>query len=299
MKKFLLLITLFCSTVYANTLEFTVMHAAGGVSDIVTRFLAKETSSNLTVVNRPGAAGKIAMGHLMSEKTILLATMPQVFVTNPLNFKDLNYDPLVDLDVIATVGVMPSALLCNNKTGIESVKDLQSYTKPLTFAVGGYGSSEHVSTEVLLKKVKVNGIIVPYAQGGNKSVMDLLGGHVDCMFGNFPTIKAYTNNPSVKLILTSHNMGLNSATWEKEFREPFPLQNYLSVIAPKTMDQEIKKKITLDFTQAFQKTEFSNSLRELGVFPRSSTDAQEIQKSLKANDAIKKFILDNNIRVSQ
>lgn len=301
MKKLILsLITsLSISSSFANTLEFTVMHGPGGVSDIVTRYLAKEVNKNYNVVNRPGAAGKIAIGHVLSEKTIMLATMPQVFVTNPLNFNDLNYNPQTDLEVIATIGVMPSALLCNVKAGFETFKDFQETTKSLSFGVGGYGSSEHVSTEVLLKKVKVQNVIVPYAQGGNKSVTDLLAGHIDCMFANYPTVKAFLDHPNVRLLLTSHSMGNKATTWEKEFKEQFPLQNYLSVIAPANIDSSLKKSISEDFQAAFRKQNFSQGLQELGVFPRSSIDKTEIQKSLKVNESIRKFIVENNIKISQ
>jgi tripartite-type tricarboxylate transporter receptor subunit TctC len=280
----------------AQSLEFTVMHAPGGVSDITTRFIAKNLDKKYTVVNRPGGSGKIAMGHVMSEKTVLLATVVQVFVTNPINFNDLNYDPKIDLDVLATIGIMPSALLCNTKTGITSYQDFINTKKSLSFAVGGYGSSEHIATEVLLSKTKNNHIVVPYAQGGNKSVLDLIGGHVDCMFGNYPTVRAYTDHDSLKLLLTSHSVGLKTPSWESFYRETFPFQSYLSVIVPKTMDEYTKSKITADLKTAFQSVEYKQGLADLGLFVKSDTDRSKIRESLNYNDNIRKFILENKIK---
>jgi tripartite-type tricarboxylate transporter receptor subunit TctC len=298
-KFFLLLILFFSKFAVAQSLEFTVMHAPGGVSDIVTRYITKHyPDKNYMVVNRPGGSGKIAMGHLMTEKTHMLATTVQVFVTNPLNFNDLNYDPKKDLDVLATVGIMPSALLCNKKTGIESYNDFINVKKSLSFAVGGYGSSEHIATEVLLSKSKVKHIVVPYAQGGNKSVLDLLGGHVDCMFGNYPTVKSYTDNENLKLLLTSHSIGLSAPTWESTYKEAFPFQSYLSIIAPKSMNEITKDKITKDLNIAFQSTEYKQGLVDLGLFFKSSTDKTRIQESLNYNDSLRKFILDNKIKTT-
>lgn len=298
-KFFLLLILFFSKVVSAQSLEFTVMHAPGGVSDIVTRYITKHyPDKNYTVVNRPGGSGKIAMGHLMTEKTHMLATTVQVFVTNPLNFNDLNYDPKKDLDVLATVGIMPSALLCNKRTGIESYNDFINIKKSLSFAVGGYGSSEHIATEVLLSKSKVKHIVVPYAQGGNKSVLDLLGGHVDCMFGNFPTIKSYTDNENLKLLLTSHSIGLSAPTWESVYKEVFPFQSYLSIIVPRTMNETTKDKITKDLNTAFQSSEYRQGLIDLGLFFKSSIDKSKIQESLNYNDSLRKFILDNKIKTT-
>jgi tripartite-type tricarboxylate transporter receptor subunit TctC len=280
----------------AQSVEFTVMHAPGGVSDITTRYIAKNLDKKYVVVNRPGGSGKIAMGHLMNEKTMLLATVVQVFVTNPINFNDLNYDPKIDLDVLATIGIMPSALLCNVKTGITSYQDFINTKKSLSFAVGGYGSSEHIATELLLSKTKNNHIVVPYAQGGNKSVLDLIGGHVDCMFGNYPTVRAYTDHDSLKLLLTSHPVGLKTPSWESFYKETFPFQSYLSVIVPKTMDEYTKSKITADLKTTFQSSEYKQGLADLGLFVKSDTDKSKIKESLNYNDNIRKFILENKIK---
>ncbi len=293
---FLLVFFFYSQIVNAQSLEFTVMHAPGGVSDITTRFIAKNLDKKYTVVNRPGASGKIAMGHLMNEKTMLLATVVQVFVTNPINFNDLNYDPKTDLEVLATIGIMPSALLCNTKTGITSYQDFINTKKSLSFAVGGYGSSEHIATEVLLSKTKNNHIVVPYAQGGNKSVLDLVGGHVDCMFGNYPTVRAYTDHENLKLLLTSHPVGLKTTTWESFYKEVFPFQSYLSIIVPKTMDEYSKGKITADLKTTFQTTEYKQGLTDLGLFFKSDTDRSKIKESLNYNDNIRKFILENKIK---
>jgi tripartite-type tricarboxylate transporter receptor subunit TctC len=295
-KFFLLLILFFSKVAVAQSLEFTVMHAPGGVSDITTRYIAKNLDKKYVVVNRPGASGKIAMGHLMNEKTMLLATVVQVFVTNPINFNDLNYDHKIDLEVLATIGIMPSALLCNAKTGITSYQDFINTKKSLSFAVGGYGSSEHIATEVLLSKRKNNHIVVPYAQGGNKSVLDLVGGHVDCMFGNYPTVKAYTNHENLKLLLTSHAVGLKTSTWESFYKEVFPFQSYLSVIVPKTMDEYTKGKITADLKTIFQSAEYKQGLTDIGLFFKSDTDKSKIKESLNYNDNIRKFILENKIK---
>ena len=295
-KIFFLVLCIFIHVANAQPLEFTVMHAPGGVSDITTRYITKNLDKKYTVINRPGASGKIAMSHVMNEKTLLLATVVQVFVTNPINFNDLNYDPKTDLEVLATIGIMPSALLCNVKTGITSYQEFINTKKSLSFAVGGYGSSEHIATEVLLSKTKNNHIVVPYAQGGNRSVLDLIGGHVDCMFGNYPTVKAYTDHESLKLLLTSHAVGLKTPTWESFYKEVFPFQSYLSVIVPKTMDEYTKDKITVDLKTTFQSMEYKQGLVDLGLFLKSDTDRSKIKESLNYNDNIRKFILENKIK---
>jgi hypothetical protein len=271
------------------------MHSPGGVSDIVSRYLIKEMPKRYNPINRPGAGGKIAITHLINENTLMLATMVQVYGTNPINFED--YD-IKKLDVIANVGIMPSALLCHKKTGFETFNDLQSTTKTISFGVGGYGSNEHIATEVLIEKTKVKSIVVPYAQGGTTAINDLLGGHIDCMFGNYPTIKTHTSNTNLRLLLTSHNLGTTVTTWDNAFNNSFPLQSYLSVVISANTPNTLRKQYIDDLQSAFKETNFNTELTNLGLFPKTSVDPRETKKSIEATESIKRFIISNKLKTA-
>lgn len=296
-KKYILTMILATSSVLATAdskIEFTVMHGPGGVSDITTRELNKDLNYN--VVNRPGAGGRIAIRHLMQQEAISLATMAQIYVTNPLNVKDLNYNPATDLELIATVGVMPSALVCNKQTGISTFKEFINTKKSLSFAIGGFGSSEHLSTETLLSKLSTKHKIVAYAQGGNTGLVDLLGGHIDCMFANYPTIKSHLAD--LNFIMISHDIGTNATLWESEFNQSFPLQSYLGIIVSKKLDTSVKSKIKSDIKAAFENTSLNNRLSAIGLFPKLGMDADSLKNALDNNENLKKFILDNKIKTS-
>lgn len=298
-KLFLTLSLMFFSTVSLaeNKIEFTVMHGPGGVSDIVTREINKEL--NFNVVNRPGAGGRIAMRNIVSNPSISLATMSQIYVTNPLNFKDLEYDPYLDLELIGVAGVMPSILVCNKKVGIKNFREFLQNEKSLTFAVGGYGSSEHLNTEVLLSKITIKHTVVSYAQGGGKAVLDLLGGHVNCMFSNFPAVKPYLQHENLNFILLSHNVpGVAIPTWEKEFKQSFPLQSFLGVIISSKIDEKLKIKIQKDLSSVLNSNELKNRLEDIGLFPKTGTSDSLLKEAIDNNQKIKKFIIDNKINVS-
>lgn len=298
MKKILTLIfLLFHFSSFA--VEFTVMHAPGGVSDIVTRYLAKEMQDrSYVIINRPGASGKVALNHMMNEKTMMLATMVQVFATNPINFKDLGHDPYKDIENLAIIGIMPSALVCNNKTGINSFEEFKKIDKSLSFGVSLLGSSEHLATEIFLSKFQNNHIIIPYSQGGISGVRDLLGGHIDCMFINYPTIKSHLKNDSIKMLLTSHNIEKSIPNWNDIYKEPFPFQSYLSVIVPKSMEKDNKDKITRNLISVFNRQEFNEGLINLGLFPLASTDSKLINESLLHMRFIQNFIINKKIKIS-
>jgi tripartite-type tricarboxylate transporter receptor subunit TctC len=288
--------TSFASTEqYKQNVEFTVMHGVGGVSDITSRYIANNLNSSYIVVNRPGAGGRIALRHLIKEDTMLLATMIQVFVTNTLNYTDLEYTPLVDLEVLAVVGVMPQVLICNKTTGIQTYNDFLNYNKSLSFGFGGVGSSEHIATEILIKETKSNSIMVPYAQGGNKAVTDLVGGHIDCMFANYPTIKPHLANKDLKIIMTSHELGYSVSTWGKHYKKEFPFQSYLSIIVPSKMNKDKKEQIITDLRTSFLKPAYKQGIASLGLFPILYTEKTNIDKVVKYMDQIQDFIISNNI----
>jgi len=281
-----------------SPVEFTVMHGVGGVSDLTSRYIASNLTNNYIVINRPGGGGRIAINHLFKDNTMMLATMIQVFVTNPINFQDLEHIPKKDLEVLAVVGVMPSALICNKNTGFKSFEDFLKSDKQISFGFGGYGSSEHIATELLVTETKVKSTMIPYAQGGNKSVTELVGGHIDCMFANYPTVKSQIHNENLILLMTSHKLGYNVVTWKDIHKKDFPFQSYLSIIVPTNMSNTTKNEIALDLKNSFSKNYYRQGLVNIGIFPILETEKSKIKSIVNYMDSIKKFIQEKNIKTT-
>lgn len=280
---------LIAQSAYAVT-EFTVHHAPGGPSDKTTRILHKYLPANqYVVVNRPGGQGKIAINHITNSDSLMLATMAQIYVTNKMN--GLDYDPNNDLKVIASIGVMPSVLACRSNLSLTSIPEIIK-SKQLSFAVAGYGSSEHLATEVLFSKMNKRHLIVPYSTGGSKSILDLLGGHVDCMFANYPTVKEWVNDKRLTVILTSHDLGLSVPTWESLYNEKFPFQAMLAIVIG---SNNKNTNIQLDLTNVIKNKQLVDDLREIGLFPLLGTSNNSIKAVLDNNNHIRDVIVKNNI----
>lgn len=287
-------------SIAANEIEFTVHHAPGGPSDRSTRLLAQEITSNrYVVVNRPGASGKIAMRQLMSKPSMMIATMPQIFVTNPLMFSDLEYDPNRDLELVAVIGAMPNVLACNNKQGFKTFADFRNSNKSLNFGVAGYGSSEHIATAVMLNQWTNNHQIIPYSQGGSASLNDLLGGNIDCMFANYPLIKGHVNDSNrIIVLMTSHDLGLKTQTWAQVFGSSYPIQSQLGLIINQQLDPTIKSQIKADIAQALKKQGFDQEIRDMGLFPILKMDTSSLKESLAINQRLKEFISKTNLKLN-
>lgn len=297
--KSLLLSALFSTTAFAGPMEFTVHHAPGGPSDTATRIVAKTVGDNeFVIVNRPGAGGRIATRHLLAEKTIMLATMSQIYVANPMIFPDLEYNPDRDLELVGVVASMPSVLVCNASKNIKSTNDLVS-AKSLNFGVAGYGSSEHLATEVLLRKTSKHHQIVPYSKGGSAAVQDMVAGHLDCMFANYPTVKGWAGDQRLNFIMSSHTIDLKLPTWNTVFREDFPFQSYLGLVVSSSMGADAKLQLSKKLTSAFAKKELAEELQKAGLFPVLNNTRKGIDAGLYNNTQLRAFIIRNNIKLKE
>ena len=285
---------------WSQPAEFTVHHAPGGPSDIVTRHLNQAMNNEFVVVNRPGAQGRIATKHLLDAKSMMVATMGQIYVNNVLMFpKELEYNPDQDLELVGVVGSMPSVLVCNKKKNIRSITDITQNLR-LNFGVAGYGSSEHLATEALVKRLGLqNHVVVPYSRGGATAVNDMLGGSLDCMFANYPTVRGFVDHPDLVFIMSSHaNLdGVRLPTWSQIFKERFPFDSYLGVVVARSMDPGAKSRYAQLVSVAFDSQELREKLKKSGLFVVASTSRTDIQAALENNGRIRAFVVNNNIRL--
>lgn len=292
---------LFATTAcWSQPAEFTVHHAPGGPSDIVTRHLNQAMNNEFVVVNRPGAQGRIATRHLLDAKSMMVATMGQIYVNNVLMFgKDLEYNPEQQLELIGVVGSMPSVLVCNKKKNIRTIADITQNMR-LNFGVAGYGSSEHLATEALVKRLGLqNHVVVPYSRGGATAVNDMLGGNLDCMFANYPTVRGFVDHPDLVFIMSSHaNLdGIQLPTWLQVFKEKFPFDSYLGVVVAKSTESGAKSRYMQLLTTAFANPELREKLKKAGLFVVASSTRADIQSALENNTRIRAFVVNNNIRL--
>lgn len=286
------------STLLAKTpTEFVVPHAPGGVSDITARLIERGLPvGKYVVVNKPGGGSQIAVNYVMQRPSLLLATATQVFVNNLFTFKDLSYDPDRDLDIVATVGIVPSVLICNRRSNIKDVRDILNTDRSLSFAIAGYGSNEHLVSELLFSMSKTKHRLVPFSAGGSSGIVAVAGAHVDCSFANYPTVISFTKNPDLTLLISSHEIGgLDTKTWSQEFGRAFPLQSYLVVAVSNKLDPTIKKQIKKDLALSFANPDVVSGLTASGLFVQAGVDEKFIRQAVSANLSARKFIQANQI----
>jgi tripartite-type tricarboxylate transporter receptor subunit TctC len=173
-------------------------YQAGGTSDIIARLVAQKLSErwgqSVIVENRPGANGGIGVSDVakaMPDGHTLLAVASSALTINPLFYKSLPYDVDRNLTPITATGRVANVLVVNPAVPAENVQQLidLARAKPgqLSYASQGVGSNGHVTGELFKQRAGVDILHVPY-KGSTPAVQDLLGGQVQLMFDNMPTV---------------------------------------------------------------------------------------------------------------
>ena len=120
----------------SRQVTIVVPFAAGGSVDIVGRLVAQKLTERLgkpfIVENRPGAGtatATTAVAKSAPDGHTLLFALSGTFAINPTLYKQLAYDPLKDLTMVALVTRDPLLLVVNPALPVNSVADLVKYAK--------------------------------------------------------------------------------------------------------------------------------------------------------------------------
>ena len=172
-----------------RTVTFLAGFPPGGLVDIVTRVMADGMKAKfpkgLTVVNKAGAGGAVAVEELVRAKpdgyTILLTPQSSLVIAPQMNPK-LSYKTPDEYEpVINTVAYYPLLVVNADapwKTIQEFVADAKANPGKMRVGTPGEGSASHLSLEELIFRTGTKMTPVPF-QGWGQSSPALLGGHVE------------------------------------------------------------------------------------------------------------------------
>jgi len=186
-----------------------VPFAAGGATDIVARSisdrLAKELEQVVIVENRPGAGGSVGAAYVSiatpDGHTLGLATV-STMAANPAINPATPYDPVTGFTPIITVAMVPVVLVVNPaKIAAGNLKELVALLRrrPGKFAYGsaGIGGVGHMDGELFKSLTHADVTHVAY-KGAAPAITDLMGGQVDMMFDNLPSMLPHINSGKLK-----------------------------------------------------------------------------------------------------
>jgi tripartite-type tricarboxylate transporter receptor subunit TctC len=179
-------------------IRFIIPSAPGGSPDVLMRILMQQVSTQLNVPivveNKPG--GSYILGTMDVVKappdgyTLGYGNIVSLAINRSL-LPSLPYDPERDLTLISNVTHVFNMLAVNNDLPVHTVRELIDYAKKnpgkLTNGSSGNGTTGHLGGELFKSMTGIDIVHVPY-KGSAQAINDLIGGQIQVMFDNVPSI---------------------------------------------------------------------------------------------------------------
>ncbi len=269
-----------------------VPYAAGGGTDTMARFLAKQLEKELgqtfVVENRSGSGTTIGATYVSRADpdgyTILLGTSSTFAIAVSL-YKNLAYDPTKNFTPIALIAEVPFVLVVNPKFPAKTLKELVALLKAkpgeYNYASGGVGSPHHVYAELLKSMTGTDMKNVIY-RGGAPALKDIIAGHVPMGFADagqaLSVIKAGTVRPLG--VSTAKRLDtLPDVPAIGETVKGYEASAWIAIVGPAGIPAPIVKTLNDAFNRAMVSPETKAFFDKVGWTPLTSTP-QQLEKHI-------------------
>jgi tripartite-type tricarboxylate transporter receptor subunit TctC len=261
----------------AKAIRVIVPFAAGGTADVLGRLVAQRLGplygNPLIVENRPGSGGhvgaEVAARAAADGYTIVIGTIG-IHAAYGI-YARLAYEPAKDLQPVILLGEVPCVLVVNPSVPARTVAEFLALAraKPgeINFGSAGTGSSTHMTGELFKLMAKVELTHVPY-KGSAPALTDLLGGQIQAMFENLPTLPQHVASGKVRALgVTSkaRSPALPDVPTVAEAGVPdYESTAWFTVAAPRGVPAPVIQKLNADLNAFLSAPDMQGRWRELG-----------------------------------
>lgn len=280
-------------------IEVVVGFAPGGGTDLMARKLMPFVQKRLggkaqfVVVNKPGAAGEIALGYVAKAKpdgyTLAVVNVPS-FLYVPL-VKKTQYQP-EDFQLVSRVVDDPTVLITRNETPLGSLQTVIGVSKQrpgsITIGHNGDGTNGDLAISLLAKAAGIELTVAPY-KGTAAQKTDVLGGHLQLgvvSAGEVPELHKGGTGPvrAIAQFTNKRSAALPNVPTAVESGVKVLMSSERGFAAPKGVPADIVKRLDQAIADSLKDPEFIAS---------ASSDAPVLaylsgpqwQKSLEQNSA--------------
>jgi len=184
----------------ARAITVIVPFTAGGPNDVAARVYADGlrrhfgASATIVIENRPGGAGipgtEAALQGDHDGYTLLMGGIAPLTLIPPI--QKVRYNTEKDFAPLGLMWRSPQVFAVHPGAGVKSVAEFVAKAKAnpgkLTIGSAGLGTVTHLANELFRREAKIDFTHVPYKSTAN-SLNDLLGGHIDAIFGDVALVK--------------------------------------------------------------------------------------------------------------
>jgi tripartite-type tricarboxylate transporter receptor subunit TctC len=250
----------------------------GGSADIVARLLADKMRAslgqNVLIDNKPGAAGRVALGELKraAPDGQTLALQPSgALVVSPWLYKNLGFDPVRDFTPVARVVTFDFAITAGPGAPSGDLKTILAWMKAnpskANYGTPGAGTVPHFTGVLLSQSAGVELTHVAY-KGGAPSVNDLLGGQVPLVVDTpLETIEHHRAGKLRIVALTgeARSKSLPEVPTLKELGINMAADAFFGLYGPAGMSSDVTQRISRAVADALKQPDVAERINTLGL----------------------------------
>lgn len=269
-------------------IRLVVPLSPGGAADLTARVLAAGLATRLgqpvTVENRSGAGGNIAIEHVARAApdgyTLLMA--PTMLVINGL-LAPAGFDPLKDFAPVSLVGETAMTLIASNRLGVTGVGELDAILRreDATLTCASAGGLQAIACGLLKLHAKAEVTTVPY-RGGAMVLSDMSVGDVDLSFSLGEGAGDYVKAGRVRAIASTADASRAAAAGLPALSATLPgfvLTGWQAVVAPAGTAPQVVARVQGAITEILREPQARQRLLAMSVDPVGSTP-QELARRL-------------------
>jgi tripartite-type tricarboxylate transporter receptor subunit TctC len=212
--------------------------------------------------------------------TMLFTTVGAVAI-NPALRSNLPYDPIRDFAPVGLAVLNSTMLVVSATMPVNSARELAALARQrpgaISIGVTGLGAISHLGLELYAAAAGVKFQAVPY-RGASQAVTDLLGGQLDGLFADVPTIISQVQAGKLKALAATSRE--RSETFpdvptfiEQGFADTFANQ-WAGILAPALTPPAAIAKLNAALNVALTDPDIRSKLAQAGVTPSPSSPAE-------------------------
>jgi tripartite-type tricarboxylate transporter receptor subunit TctC len=276
----------FCPAAHAQdyptrSITAIIPFAGGSASDVVSRILfakmSKSMGQPIVVENRPGAGGNngtATAAKAAPDGYTILGGGSGPVAANVTLYKQLDYDPQKDFDIISPFAGFTIVVVASTKLPVDNLKDLIGYAKAhpgeLNYGSVGIGSSQHLAGEYFGQVTGTKLTHVPYKNIG-QYVPDLMAGQVPLGFQWLPNVSAALEAKGAKALAVAGANRLDALpdvpTTKEAGLPEYVVSGWFALLVPKGTPEAIVKKLNAEVGSALSDPDVRARFQQQGAEP--------------------------------